>query len=156
MHRPRSVLLLAVAIIGTACSSATSSTAGHATNAAPTTAGAQAGTGSAACPGLPKPIRDHGTATATGTSVTLAAGDFFFSPTCERRVPVSSTVTLTVHNGGQALHNVSFPDQDIDTDVPPGQTVIVHVKVGAAGIYAFFCKYHRTSGMAGALVAGRS
>lgn len=98
----------------------------------------------------------HGTATATGPSVTLAAGDFFFSPTCERRVPVASTIILTVDNGGLASHNESFPDRGVDTDVPRGQTVTVEVKIGGAGTYAFFCKCRRTSGMAGALVAGGS
>lgn len=112
---------------------------------------------SAHCPaaaGLPSTANDHGAAPTTGTSLNVEAGDFFFSPTCELSVRTGSTVTLTVHNSGQALHNVTFSDQGIDADVAPGQTVTVNVKVGAAGTYAYFCKYHRTSGMVGTLVAG--
>jgi plastocyanin len=56
-----------------------------------------------------------------------------------------------VHNTGQALHNVSVPDQNIDTDVQAGQTITVGVKVGSAP-FTFFCKYHRTSGMVGAII----
>ena len=114
---------------------------------------------SAHCPtsaGLPPTANDHGAAPANGTALKVEAGDFFFSPTCELSVPAGSTVALTVHNGGQALHNVSFRDQGVDTDVAPGQTVTVNVKIGAAGTYAYFCKYHRTSGMVATLVAGGS
>jgi plastocyanin len=67
----------------------------------------------------------------------------------------TSTVTLQVRNTGQALHNVSVAAQNIDMDVSPGQTVTVPIKVGAAPI-SFFCKYHRTSGMVGALVPAGS
>ena len=138
-----------------ACGKTTSG--GVATNAPTATAtAAPVAAGSAVCPGRPSPLNDHGTATASGRNITIEAGDFFFAPSCERGAPASSTITLTVHNSGQALHNVSFPDQGIDTDVAPGQTVTVNVKIGGAGTYGFFCKYHRTSGMVGTLVAGGS
>ena len=119
-------------------------------------AGAATATRCPASAHLPPTANDHGAAPAAGTALNVEAGDFFFAPTCGLNVPTSSTITLTVHNGGQALHNVSFPDQGIDTDVAPGQTVTVNVKIGGAGTYGFFCKYHRTSGMVGTLVAGGS
>jgi len=120
---------------------------------APTTVGAT----EASCPAsahLPAGADDHGAVAGAGTNLTVQAGDFFFTPTCLVDVPVGSTVSLTVHNGGQALHNVTFADQGIDTDVPPGQTVTITVKIGGARSYPYFCKYHRTSGMVGAVVAG--
>lgn len=106
------------------------------------------------CPGgaLPDAVNDHGTAAASGASVTVSVGDSFFAPTCATKVP-TGTVAVALANTGQALHNFSVPDQGIDNDVAPGQTVTVSVTVGS-GPLRFFCKYHRTSGMVGALVPG--
>jgi plastocyanin len=96
-------------------------------------------------------VSDHGAALLKGTRASIEAGDFFFSPTCQTQAPPAGTLTLVVHNGGQALHNVSVPAQGIDTDVEAGQTVTVSVKAGATP-FTFFCKYHRTSGMVGAVI----
>lgn len=120
-----------------------------------TTSSTPAGGGSSACPpndGLAGNVADHGARPAGGTGVAVEAGDFFFGPTCVTDAP-AGTITLTVHNGGQALHNVSIPDQAIDTDVEAGQTITVAVKVGS-GPVPYFCKYHRTSGMVGSVVPG--
>jgi plastocyanin len=112
---------------------------------------------SATCPssaGLSGNVADHGLAPAAGATATLSAGDFFFAPTCVTKVP-AGTVSVTVSSIGQALHNFSVPDQGIDTDVEAGKTITVQVKV-AAGPVTFFCKYHRTSGMVGALIPSGS
>ena len=63
------------------------------------------------------------------------------------------TVTLVVHNAGQILHNPSIPNQDVDKDVPPGQTITVQVSVVASAV-PYFCKYHRATGMVGSLPLG--
>src|SRR5512142_643106 len=91
-------MLLALAACGG------SSTAGGPTPPAEN-AGGNAGAGH--CPatsGLPAGVSDHGVAAAPGGQLTIAAGDFFFSPTCETGV-TAGAVTLTVRNTGQALHN---------------------------------------------------
>ena len=44
-------------------------------------------------------------------------------------VPVL-VLTLTVHNTGGTLHNVSIPSQKIDQDVAPGETIQVTVDAG--------------------------
>jgi plastocyanin len=119
-----------------------------------TSSGAAGPTGAGHCPtnaGFTGTVNDHGAASVTGGRVTIEAGDFFFSPTCQTQAPSSGTLTLIVHDTGQTLHNVSVPDQNIDTDVQGGQTVTVLVKVGSAP-FTFFCKYHRTSGMVGAII----
>jgi len=118
-------------------------------------AAAPAPTAAGKCPanaGLTGAVTDHGAGRAAGAADKVDAGDFFFSPTCLTNAPAGA-VTLTVHNGGQALHNVSVPDQGVDTDVPSGQTVTVSVKVGSTAV-GYFCKYHRASGMAGSLIPG--
>lgn len=95
-------------------------------------------------------VNDHGAVPATRASDSLSAGDAFFAPTCVTRV-AAGTVTLVLSNRGQVLHNISFPDQGIDQDVAPGETVAVQVKMGKEPL-RFNCKYHRLSGMVGALL----
>jgi plastocyanin len=118
-----------------------------------TTATAGPAGGSGRCPagsGLSGNIADHGAAAATGSTLRIEAGDSFFDPTCLTGLR-SGTVTLVVHNTGQQLHNVSVPGQGIDTDMTPGQTITVKVKLGGKAL-PYFCKYHRTSGMVGSLL----
>ena len=108
---------------------------------------------SAKCPQsvrFPGTVSDHGSATASGTALSISAGNFFFSPTCETEVS-SGTVVLRVTNDGQALHNVSVPSQGIDEDAAKGETITVRIDVGS-GPLVYFCKYHKGSGMYGALV----
>jgi plastocyanin len=95
-------------------------------------------------------VNDTGTRAAAGNTIRLEMQDSKFSPTCTTSVP-AGTITVTVHNGGSLLHNFSVPDQSIDHDVQPGQTITVQVKVGTTPV-TYFCKYHRFSGMAGALL----
>jgi len=112
--------------------------------------GARSGGACPASAGLPTPAKDHGAAAATGSNVSIEAGDSFFAPTCVTGVS-SGTVTLTVRNSGQALHNVTIDSLGIDKDVPASQTITVTVRMESSPL-TFFCKYHRTSGMVGALL----
>jgi len=140
-----------IALVLTACGSDDRKTANPA-DARSTSTGATTAT-SQSCPasaGLQGSVSDHGAAVASGSALRIEAGDFFFAPTCELGVR-AGTVTLTVPNAGQALHNVSIPDQGVDVDVAPGQTITVKVRVGSTPV-PYFCKYHRTSGMVGSLV----
>jgi plastocyanin len=145
--------LALVAIAATACGSSTGGTASGA--ATPSPSGGPSGTTtSTSCGSLANiigTVDDRGTALATGSSLTITAGDSFFQPTCTTRVP-SGAVTLTITNSGSVLHNVSISSQNIDTDIPVGKTVTVHATV--TGTVTYFCKYHRASGMQGALLIG--
>jgi plastocyanin len=81
----------------------------------------------------------------------MTASDFFFSATCVTDVAPGSALTLAVHNSGLAIHNVTVPGQNIDEDLQPGQTITITVKVGTTTL-GFYCKYHRSSGMVGAVI----
>ena len=144
--------LLTIVILGVAaCSSG--NTAAEPTPTATTAPTSTIGTASGGCPassGLPANVNVHGSAAASGNQLSIEASDFFFSPTCVTGVP-SGTITLTVHNGGQTLHNVSITSLNIDMDVASGQTIKVKVKMGSTPL-VFFCKYHQSSGMLGALL----
>ena len=136
---------------GPAVSALTSSTP---VSGAPASTAAAGPSGAGQCPanaGFTSTVNDHGAAPVKGSQAAIEAGDFFFSPTCQTQAPASGTVTLVVRNAGQTLHNVSVPDQHVDSDLQVGQTIMVLVKVGTAPL-TFFCKYHRTSGMVGAII----
>jgi len=155
MYRRLFALLTIVVILGTAACSSGGAAAGQPSPTAnpPTAPVSTAGATSEGCPastGLPANVNVHGTAVASGNRLSIEASDFFFSPTCVTRVP-RGAVTLLVHNGGQVLHNVSIPQLHIDQDMASGQTITVRVTIGSIPL-VYFCKYHRSSGMLGALL----
>ncbi len=155
LYRRLFAFLTIVIILGTAaCGSATTAAGQPSPTANPPTAPVSTtSAASGGCPataGLPANVNVHGTAVASGNRLSIEASDSFFSPTCVTRVK-SGFVTLTVHNSGQVLHNVSIPELHIDQDVASGQTITVHVKMGSIPL-VFFCKYHRSSGMLGVLL----
>lgn len=148
--------LLLIVVFGVAACSSSGQTSGS-TSPTPTAPVATTATTGGTCPasaGLPTNANIHGTAAASGSQLSIEAGDFFFSPTCVTGVP-SGAITLTVHNGGVTLHNVSIPSLHIDMDMTSGQTITVQVRMGSTPL-VFFCKYHRSSGMLGALLPAGS
>jgi len=151
--------LVAILLVAGACSSGGASkatpAAGNPTAAPSPAVSAQAA--STSCPansGLTGNVKDHGAAAATGSTLAIEAGDFFFAPTCETGVQ-PGTITMVVKNTGQALHNVSIAAQNIDMDVAPGETITVQVKLDKDAV-PYLCKYHRTSGMVGSLIPAGS
>lgn len=152
-------LLTMFIILGVTACSAGSTTTENATGGSitptpiPTPSAATIGTSTGGCPaesGLPANTNIHGSAVASGSQLSIEASDFFFSPTCITSVP-GGTVTLTVHNAGVVLHNVSIPSLHINMDMAPGQTIIVHLKMGKTPL-VYFCKYHVGAGMLGTLL----
>ncbi len=149
-------LLAAVGLLATACAGGGSgpSPGGLPTSPSPTGASEPAsppGHGQCAAD-LDANAADHGERAAAGPADRVAAGDFFFDPTCLADVP-AGTFSLLVTNSGAALHNFSLPAQGIDQDIGPGQKVTVTITVGTTALQ-YFCKYHRTSGMVGVLQPG--
>ncbi len=147
-------LLAVFAIVLTACGSGGTS-GGGGSSRSPTRAASTAPSPSGSCQsraGLTGKVDDRGTKSFSGSAVELQAGDFFFSPTCVGGV--GGSVTVTVENGGQALHNFSITSLGIDQDVPSGQSITVEVQLPASGVLPFFCKYHVGAGQQGAFLVG--
>lgn len=159
-------LAIAAAVLGLAAAACTTEDGGDLAATEAPTAEAVATPETAAAEGSPEPeatvegcpeghgiegrVDDRGTEPAPGSEFTVEAGDFFFDPTCATEVP-EGTVTITFPNTGDALHNVSVPEQDVDVDLAVGKTITVEIAVGAEAV-PYFCKYHRTAGMKGSLV----
>jgi YVTN family beta-propeller protein len=97
---------------------------------------------------------DHGTKDEKGQAeLDLEADDYYFAPTFLRGEP-GQKLTLEIENESGTLHNISLPEQHIDTDIPPKGKVRVDVTIPPSGVVHFFCKFHRALGMHGELLAG--
>ncbi len=77
---------------------------------------------------------------------------YYFEPTILKGT-AGQKITLELSNEGSALHNFSVTDQGIDQDVPSENKAEVTVTFPQSGTLVFFCKYHQTLGMVGALEA---
>jgi len=126
-------VVLALALVATGCSKKASGGGGETI----TIAGQKA--------------NDHGTKDVSGaSSVEVEQDNFYFNPTILKGT-AGQKVTLDLSNEGSALHNFSITDQGIDQDVQSGKKAELTVTFPQSGTLVFFCKYHQTLGMVGAL-----
>ena len=97
---------------------------------------------------------NHGTKSASGaTKVELH--DYYFQPTVIKGKP-GQKVTLKLDNAGSVEHTFTIDSQSIDEMLQPGSEASVTVTIPKSGAVSFYCKFHKSSGMAGALVANGS
>ena len=83
-------------------------------------------------------------------SAELEQDNYYFNPTILKGT-AGEKLTLELSNEGSALHNFSITDQGISQDVESGKKAEVTVTFPQSGTLVFFCKYHQTLGMVGAL-----
>ena len=100
---------------------------------------------------------DHGSkAVASKGKTEVELDDFYFKPTVLEGKP-GEKVTLELKNEGNTEHSFTIDSQGIDKDIQPGDEVEVTVTIPKSGVVSFYCKFHKSSGMAGALaVTGQS
>ncbi|MFN2542997.1 MAG: cupredoxin domain-containing protein [Actinomycetota bacterium] len=87
------------------------------------------------------------------TAEDIRTSDFYFEPTILRGSGGQS-ITLSISNPTSTLHNFTLPRAAINQELPPGQAVKVTVMLPPSGYLVFYCRYHRSQGMLGALEAG--
>jgi plastocyanin len=97
---------------------------------------------------------DHGSKSVSGESE-VELDDFYFEPTVLKG-RAGSQVTLELKNEGSAEHNFTIDSQGIDKEVEAGEDAKVSVTIPQSGEISFYCKYHKSMGMAGALAVGGS
>ena len=91
-------------------------------------------------------------ATSTELELDDEDGVFYFEPTVLMGSPGQSlTIELKNESKNGTLHNFSITEQSIDMDVESEQSADVKVTFPQSGFLEFFCKYHRSIGMAGEL-----
>lgn len=98
---------------------------------------------------------DHGSKNveASGSSA-VELDDYYFKPTVLQGKP-GEKVTLELENEGKVEHTFTIDSQGIDKTLQPGSKAEVAVTIPHSGAVSFYCKFHKSSGMAGALaVAG--
>jgi plastocyanin len=92
---------------------------------------------------------DHGTKTVS-KETELELDDYYFEPTVIQG-KAGQKVTLELKNEGKVEHSFTIDSQGIDTTLSPGEDAKVTVTIPASGSVSFYCKFHKSSGMAGAL-----
>jgi plastocyanin len=95
---------------------------------------------------------NHGTKSVSGEAE-VELDDYYFEPTVLKGKP-GQKVTLELENEGKVEHNFSIASQGVDQDVEAGEDAKVTVTIPKSGALSFFCKYHKSMGMAGALTSG--
>jgi plastocyanin len=141
------VLLAAVALLGAACSKSGGTGAGS--GSSPSSGESEGGKVKIGS----DTANDHGTKSVAGKSeLEVEADDYYFEPTIIEG-QAGQKVTLELENEGKNLHNFSIDSLNIDQDVAIGKKADVTVTIPQSGTLEFFCKYHRSLGMAGELKA---
>jgi plastocyanin len=93
---------------------------------------------------------EHGTMDVSGKDeAKLELDDDYFEPTVLKGTP-GQKLKLELENEGESEHNLTATDLSIDQDVEPGESAEVDITFPDSGTVSFFCKYHKSSGMAGA------
>jgi plastocyanin len=133
------LLLLAAA----GCGSSSSSSSGG------TTTEESGGGGQRAIAGVH--ANDHGTKAVEDNGKTeVELDDFYFEPTVLEGKP-GQKVTLELKNEGDTEHTFTIDSENVDQELGPGEEAEVDVTIPKSGVVSFYCKFHKSDGMAGAL-----
>jgi plastocyanin len=108
--------------------------------------------GSGNKPQLSGTVNDKGTKTVSGSQLELEADDFYFKPTFVDAKP-GTKLTIEIENEGKNTHTFTIDSANVDQEIAPGKKGEVSVTVPASGNLNFYCRFHRGSGMQGAIVA---
>ena len=92
----------------------------------------------------------EGAEEASSGSIEFEEDDYYFEPTVLTG-EAGQKVTLEITNEGDEEHNLTIEDQDVDEDTEAGDTASVDVEIPDEGLIQFFCKYHTSQNMRGAL-----
>jgi plastocyanin len=95
-------------------------------------------------------VSNHGTKDiGTATKVDVQLDDLYFAPTFIKAKP-GSEVEISLKNDGEAQHTFTIDETKTNVDIAPGKNGSVKVTLPATGALAFYCSFHRASGMQGA------
>ena len=95
-------------------------------------------------------VSNHGTKDlGAATKVEVELDDLYFAPTFIKAKPGSS-VDISLKNEGEARHSFTIDETSTNVELDAGQSSSVKVTLPASGALAFYCSFHRGSGMQGA------
>lgn len=134
----------ALLVVAAGCGSSSSSSSGGTT-----TEESGGGGGQRAIGGVN--ANDHGTKAVEDNGKTeVEMDDFYFKPTVLEG-KAGQKVTLELKNEGNSEHSFTIDSQNVDQELGPGEEAEVDVTIPKSGVVSFYCKFHKSSGMAGAL-----
>lgn len=136
---------------GSSSKSAKSSTKASAAGAAPNTNGlaAKAGlTGKVNFDSDPTNI----VATPTSGSQEIELSNYYIGPSFIN-VKAGTTLHAKLKNAGTITHTFTIDSLHIDKTLSPGATATVDITIPASGALQFYCRFHRSMGMQGAIFA---
>ncbi|HEU0129958.1 MAG TPA: cupredoxin domain-containing protein [Mycobacteriales bacterium] len=138
-------------LAATACAGGDGDTAAAPSDSgAPTTTAAA--TPSASAPvTLNGPVNDHGTKDLAGDDeIELELDDFYFGPTYIKATP-GTKLRLELKNEGAAPHTFTIDALHVDETLKPDEERPADITLPASGVVAFYCKFHKSQGMQGAI-----
>ncbi|MFP5376181.1 MAG: cupredoxin domain-containing protein [Acidimicrobiia bacterium] len=151
MRRLLAVVCLAVLPLAACGDDDDADVAGDATTTSttsPPTTGA-AGGDAPPPPSIPGSVNDHGVEQLSGDEMDLELDDFYFEPTFVH-ADSGQSVTVRLHNEGDAPHTFTIPGTDVDAVVAAGEDDEVQVTLPSEGPVVFVCRFHEAQGMRGA------
>jgi plastocyanin len=149
----RRALMFAAVILAVAAAAGCGGSSGG-SNASSSTESSGSGGGGGQINAAGVEANDHGSKSASGeTKVEL--DDYYFKPTVLKGSP-GQKVTLELENEGSTEHTFTIDAQGVDQALQPGDDAKVTVTIPKSGAVSFYCKFHKSQGMAGALVANGS
>jgi plastocyanin len=141
------VALVALVLIAAGCGSSSSSSSGNEGTTTEESGGG--GGGQKTIAGVN--ANDHGTKAVEDSGKTeVELDDYYFEPTVLQGKP-GEKVTLELKNEGQTEHTFTIDSQGVNQDLGPGEEAEVDVTIPKSGVVSFYCKFHKSEGMAGAL-----
>jgi plastocyanin len=140
-------VIFAIAVLMSACSSSS----GSSTSSASSSSSEEGEDSSGTITLNGQTANDHGTKDVSGGgSEEVEVDSFYFNPTVFT-AHAGDKLKLELSNESDTVHNFSLPDENIDQDIQPGQATTVTVRFPNSGTAVFFCKFHESQGMVGAL-----
>ncbi|HEV8571960.1 MAG TPA: cupredoxin domain-containing protein [Actinomycetota bacterium] len=97
---------------------------------------------------------NHGEADVAGeSSVEFEVDDFYFEPTVVEG-EAGQKVALEAFNEGEATHTFTVDALGIDKTLAPEAQTSIEVTLPDSGALLFYCRFHQSRGMRGALSVG--
>jgi plastocyanin len=84
------------------------------------------------------------------TEIEVELDDFYFEPTFIKVAP-GQHINVELENEGTMAHTFTSSAFGVDQEVAPGKKATVTVTIPASGSEPFFCRFHQSSGMQGAM-----
>lgn len=95
-------------------------------------------------------VNNKGTETVKNGSIDVEQDDFYFEPTFIK-AKAGETIKVKLENEGNTAHTFTIDALNIDKELQPGKKATVSVKVPKSASVAFYCSFHKSSGMQGAI-----